>query len=97
MDLGLADEEAWGLTPRWILLLHERWREREQAQRQAADRRAGEVAAMMANLKRDPKKAPKPWTWMDIFPEHLPPSKDQTEDEMLMAFEVWARVGSASG
>jgi hypothetical protein len=67
--------------------------ERHRAHEARQDRRAGEVAVAIYNdLKRDPAKAPEPWTWEDIFPQRAPPEpEEQDEEEMLRRMDRWAR------
>jgi hypothetical protein len=60
------------------------------------DRRAGEVVAMLYNINRDRKKDPKGWTWLTVFPEHQPPVKHQSEDEMFANMMQWARARPAT-
>lgn len=92
VDLGLSEDDAWGLTPRLIVMLTERKQELQQVSDQKADRRAGEVVAMLANVNRDSKKRPKPWTWLDVFPAWRPPPPPQTEDDMLAAMDMLAAL-----
>lgn len=56
----------------------------------------GEVAAAVYNVNRDVKRRPKPWNWLDIFPEWKPKPKPQTEDEMLQAMEAWAHLSNVN-
>lgn len=75
-----------------LVSLVERHREHERR----ADRRAGEVAALMANINRDTKKRREPFTWLDIFPEYKEPEKPQTDEQMLAAMQMWALVSKRS-
>ncbi len=63
-DLGLDGAAVWQLTLRQLDALAERhW-----AAERAADRRAGEIVAMLYNANRDSKKDPKGATWLDFYP-----------------------------
>lgn len=88
MDLGLSDEFFWSLTLDLFVRLVEAGREREKR----ADRRSGEIVAMLANVNRDAKKQPEPWTWLDIYPEWKPARREQTEEGMLAAMMMWSRI-----
>ncbi len=57
-----------------------------------ADRRAGEVVAMLYNVNRDGQKDPKGRDWTDFFPEHKPPKKVMTDEEMLDVGMMWTKV-----
>jgi hypothetical protein len=90
VDLGLSDAEAWALTPRLLFRLLERRGELERLNTIRADRRAGEVTALIANVHRDTKKQRDPFSWLDFFPEHRPKPKAQTADEMAVAMRRWS-------
>ncbi len=56
-----------------------------------ADRRAGEVVAMLYNVNRDGQKDPKGSDWLDFFPEHRP-KEWQGQDAMFDALMMWTKV-----
>lgn len=80
----------WGLTLRQFTLIAERHKEHERRK----DQRAGDVLAMLYNINRDAKKDPDGKTWLDFYPEHKPPKKPQTEEQMLEAMKMWAAATS---
>lgn len=45
---------------------------------------------MLYNINRDAKKDPKGKTWLDVFPEHKEAPREQTDEEMLMAMQMWS-------
>lgn len=81
-------ETFWQLTPRLVVNLIRRWRDAQRA----ADRRAGEVAAMIYNAHRDAKKDPKGRTWIDVFPQWKEKKPVQSEDQMFAAMMMWAQA-----
>lgn len=83
--MGLGDAFFWSLTLSAFLRLWERHRARERQQ----DRRAGEIAAVIASAHRDPDKRRDPFTWLDFFPEWREAHPAQTDEEMLAAMEMW--------
>lgn len=87
-DLGLDSATVWTLTPRQFGFLSER---HAMAVRMA-DRRAGEVVAMLYNANRDTKKDPEGATWLSFFPEHRAEPVAQTDEEMLAAMTLWAKA-----
>lgn len=77
-----------------IRLLERRHELREIEWKQAA-RRAGTIAAVIANTHRDPKKQPKPFMGEDFFPElKVPeePRKKQTWEEQLLIMKAWSHL-----
>ena len=94
VDLGLTDEEAWGLTPRQLMDLLERNAELRQAERKLAARNAGEIAATIANANRSKKSRAEPFTWQDFFPEHDGREDAvQTDDDIRMTMRAIASQG----
>lgn len=58
------------------------------------DRRAGEVAAMVANVNRDRKHRREPFTWLDFFPLHdAAPARPVSIFDKLQA---WADAHNAA-
>lgn len=78
----------WDLTLRQFVALTERRSE----ERCAADRRAGQIVAMLYNINRDQKKDPAGATWLDFYPEWNEPTGPQTEEQMLDAMMMWVRA-----
>lgn len=85
VDLGLQPDAFWALWPRRFALYCERYQARERR----ADRRAGEVVAMLYNINRDQDKDPTGARWDDFFPQVEP---EQSDEQMLDAMMTWARV-----
>lgn len=50
------------------------------------------MVAMLYNAHRDSKKDPKGINWLDVFPEHKPPMRPQTEEELFAVMQMWARA-----
>lgn len=96
MDLGLTDAESWGLSPRLLFQLLGRHAELERARQTREDYRSGTLAALYANAHRDTKAKPEPFRWDDFFPQHRPPVKPQTDEELLQAMELWAKASARS-
>ena len=72
--------------------LLDRWRENEAR----ADRRAGEVVAMLYNVNRDAKKDPKGRDWTTWFPQTAEQEKaQQSDDEMFKAMKMFAMMQNA--
>lgn len=71
--------------------LLERKKEVDKTNRMFADRRSGVIAATFANAWRDTKKQKDPYTWVDFFPDHKPPQKVQSDEEIAFALKLWAR------
>jgi hypothetical protein len=87
--MGLRDDRFWALTPRLFRLLQDRWYEHERRQ----DRRAGEMVAAIYNVNRDPKKSDI-FKWDEFFPGRSVARRQQTDEEMLMAMQMWvAKTG----
>lgn len=64
--------------------------ERHKDRMKRADRRAGEIVAILYNLNRDPKEDPKGIDWTDVFAEWKEEPPEQTEDEMLETMFAFA-------
>jgi hypothetical protein len=89
--MGLRDDRFWALTPRLFRLLQDRWYEHERRQ----DRRAGEMVAAIYNVNRDPKKSDI-FKWDEFFPGRSVARRQQTDEEMLMAMQMWvAKTGES--
>lgn len=54
-----------------------------------ADRRAGEIFAILYNINRDHKEDPDGMEWQDLFPEWKEAKEPQSEDEMFNAMQMW--------
>lgn len=89
-DLGLSEAEFWQLTPRLFEELSDRWK----AAQARADRRAGEVVAMLYNINRDRKADPRGKAWDDWFPQE-DRSEPQTDDQMFAAMKMLALMQRA--
>ncbi|HEX6924355.1 MAG TPA: hypothetical protein VF167_02945 [Longimicrobiaceae bacterium] len=49
---------------------------------------------MLANINRDSKKHPEPFTWLDVFPEHREAPEPQTDEQMFAAMQMWAAAAN---
>lgn len=85
--MGLADAALWGLTLRQFALLCDRHRMQERR----ADRRAGELLAMLYNINRDRTKDPSGADWLDFFPE-WDEAAVQSDEQMYEAMLLWTRA-----
>lgn len=70
--------EFWALSPRQLVELVRRRRTAERVR----DYRAGTIAAVVAETRRDGKKRPKPYTWLDFFPQHR--SRQAWQDQLAI-------------
>lgn len=73
--------------------------DRDEVRRQTADRRAGEVAAAVANASPalDRKRYPRGVTWLHFFPEWKEPAPAQTEEQMFDAMMLWTKARERRG
>lgn len=78
----------WDLTLRQFSALCAQHRESVRR----ADRRAGEILALLYNVNRDQQKDPKGATWTDFFPEWDESAAEQSDEQMLDAMMIWARA-----
>lgn len=62
--------------------------ERNNLMVKRADRRAGEVVAILYNLNRDTDKDPQGIQWQDVFPEWKE-EKVQSDEEIFEAMQLW--------
>lgn len=92
VDLGLSEDEFWGLTP----LEFDTLLKRNNLKLEREDFRAGIIASTIANANRDPKKKPDPWTAADFMPTRngKPRQKRQTWQEQL---EIVKALNAAFG
>ena len=76
----------WRLTPQEYVALDKR----HKLEQERRDFRAALVCSVLANVNRDPKRKPKPYTPKDFMPEYGGGSlsKRQTPKEMLAVFEM---------
>lgn len=75
------------MSPRQFGLLVKRY----QRHREEADRRSGEIVAMLYNANRDSEKDPNGLEWRDFFPEWKPEPQEQTEEEMFQTMMLLAK------
>lgn len=61
------------------------------------DLRAGEVAAVVANVYRNPKVRAEPFTPGDFFPELAPPKPALTEADLRAKLLGWAAKANRRG
>lgn len=77
-----------------ILRLLERTTELRELEWSLADHRAGVIAAVIANTRRDPQKTPKPYEPRDFFPG-LPETegrKEQSVEDQLVIMRAWTHL-----
>ena len=86
MDLRLSDEEFGKLTFNEFELLSDRLTEKKKHGYVCA----GIVAATVANVKRDPKSRPEPYSPLDFVPGYKPPEPELrplTPEAQVEAFQ----------
>lgn len=68
------------------------WRllDRANLERRAADRRSGEIAAMIFNAYR--KEGVEGWDWTNVFPEWREERREMTDEEMFQNMLAWSRI-----
>lgn len=65
--------------------------ERHNENVKRADRRAGEIIAILYNINRDSERDPHGLEWQDVFPEWKEPEKEQTEEEMFATMMLFTK------
>lgn len=75
-------------------MLLRRYRARQEAEQERADFRAGIVAATIANVNRDRKKRPRPFTPADFMPTVITKKPRQSWEEQLAIVQVMTEVMS---
>lgn len=86
VELGLEPDVFWNLTPKLFNTLCRQFAQRERR----ADRRSGEIVAMLYNLKRDSNLDPQGMSWEDIYPDGTE-QESQTDEEMFLAMQAFAK------
>lgn len=77
------------MTPRQFEALREVMQREADAKNERADFHAGLVASVIANVNRDPKKRPDPFTAADFMPNKAPkPKKKPTTDPLALATAI---------
>lgn len=76
--MGMSVERAMSLTPEEFGYEYEGWKLREEK----ADRRVARICAVIANVNRNTKKRPEPFTEEDFIPKFDVPEK-KTNDELF--------------
>jgi hypothetical protein len=61
------------------------------------DLRFGLVAAVIANVNRDPEKTPAPFQPVDFYPDPEADPDEDSAEEHIAALEQWALVYGAQG
>ncbi|MBX3139843.1 MAG: hypothetical protein KF875_03760 [Trueperaceae bacterium] len=89
--MGLASDEFWTLTPRRFALIARERVSKQDADREAADRRAALIAAVIANQGRG--KGKRRVAVEDFLPRRSPSrsaaSKAQSIEEMKAVMRLW--------
>ena len=83
IEVGLPDEFFWQLTPREFWALCERWGDREKRDVEFKNRLTARICSIIANVNRDPKSKPQPWTESDF----MPVSKAEAEAQQSQSWE----------
>ena len=91
VDLGQPRAAFWDATPREFRALVDRVAERERR----ADYRAGQVAAIIANVNRDPKQRSQPYQPADFFASV--PRADPSVELVQAGLEAWAASFAPQG
>lgn len=88
VDLGLSLKEFWRLTPRQLRFLSERY----AALRREQWAPFAMLASLYANVHRDEKKRPTPFSALDFMPAEAEPEaeKEKTPDQIWYAATMWA-------
>jgi len=97
----LSEEEFWDLTPAQFDLLEKRYIESEKAKIQLeeakikrSDQQTALICCVLANINRDKKKKPKPFTVDDFMPKVVGRKKKQTPQQQ---FEIVKMLNAAFG
>lgn len=91
IKLGLSDSEFWGTTLRLFSLLADRYNEVQRRE----DHRIGTLTAVVANLVRDSRQRPDPYTWKDFFGAETEEDEELSEEECAAQLEAWALTVNA--
>jgi hypothetical protein len=74
-----------GLSPVEVGELTRAWKQKQKRE----DMRAGVLAALTANLHRDPKRQTKPYEPGDFFPGLRPRDSRPKAEQLKQALEAW--------
>ena len=85
-DLGLSEEEFWGLTLKEFNALSERY----GVNQEWLNYRAALICSVLANIARDPKKKGTPYIPRDFMPGGKQPYQKQTAKQMLATAKMWS-------
>ena len=85
-DLGLSEEEFWGLTLKEFNALCERY----GVNQEWLNYRAALICSVLANIARDPKKKGIPYTTQDFMPGGKQPHQKQSAKQMLATAKMWS-------
>ena len=93
-DLKLNEEEFWGLTLKEFGLLVERY----NAEIERQDFRVALVCALIANIYRDDKRHPEPFTPQDFLPDYgtvvrREPMEEDEKEELDYLLELTKNLG----
>jgi len=88
-DLGLSEQELWGLNLKKLNALMERYNLVHKQKKKEADFRAGIISSTLANIYRDKKKKPRPYKPKDFMPQK---KKKQTWKKQLQMVEVFNKA-----
>jgi hypothetical protein len=90
---GIGPRDVWQYTPEEVYFMLDVAARRYEREQYRADFRAGMVCSLIANVYRDAKRKPKPFTPEDFMPvtkqqETKKVKVAQTEGEMLKMLEI---------
>lgn len=77
VDIGISVQEFWELTPREFDMLFDRCLDVEERM----NRRFGQLCAVVANIVRDAKLKPEPYTIDDFAPKRIAQTRQVVEQK----------------
>lgn len=83
---GIRPHELGEITPEELLVMLKAARERDEHQNYLANARTARIQALLANIYRDTKKHPEPFSpkeFMPVYREEKKPDQEQTPEEHL--------------
>ena len=81
IEAGLPEDLFWRSTPRELATLYERWGEREKRHLDIQNRQTARICALLANINRDKKQKPTPFTEEDFMPRLTGETQDNKPQE----------------
>lgn len=91
--MGLRVEQVLSMTPNEFGYEYEGWKLREERE----NRRVARICAVLANINRDPKKRPTPFSEDDFMPEEKQAKKQTNEEMFNMVLALNKAYGGTGG